>query len=255
MPMQRDRHKAVWLRMLAIKEIRMARDTQKFLKKQAREIAAAFKKSGHSGAENAAENGQTQWMRVLIPNYTVTIRDFSQYLLDQLGEKSRKASFSDLTTTFISRQSAYKAKILTTTTKEIISHTIRKGQEDGLSVEAIAKNLVNNISDSTISRGRAAIIARTETHMAAGYAMQAQAATIGYPVTKTWVAVEDDRTRPTHSEVDGTTIGNDEYFDVGNDRLLYPGDPDGSPEEVINCRCTLVYEPAGNIFSEAIFDE
>lgn len=253
--MQRERHKAVWLRMLAVKEIRLARDTQKLLKKQAREIAAAYKKGGHAGAETAAAQSQTDWFRVLVPNYTVTIKDFSQYLLDQLGQKSRKASFTDLTTSFIARQSAYKSKILTDTTKEIATRVIQSGERDGLGVEEIAKNLVNAISDSSLSKGRAAIIARTETHMAAGYAMQAQASDLGYPVTKTWVAVEDDRTRETHSAVDGTTIGNNEYFDVGSDRLLYPGDPDGSLDEIINCRCTVIVEPAGNIFSEEFIDE
>lgn len=254
MPMQRERHKAVWLRMLAVKEIRLARDTQKLLKKQAREIAAGYRKGGHAGAETAADNAQTDWLKVLIPNYTVTIRDFSQYVLDQLGEKNRKASFTDLTTSFISRQGARKAKMLTETTKELVTRIIRKGEEDGLGVEAIAKNLINNISDATISKGRAATIARTETHMAAGYAMHAQAATIGYPVTKTWVAVEDERTRPTHAAVDGTTINNDEYFDVGADRMLYPGDPDASAEEVINCRCAFTVDRAGNIFSEEIVE-
>ena len=31
----------------------------------------------------------------------------------------------------------------------------------------------------------------------------------------------------------------DEKFQVGDDVLAYPGDPSGSPEEVINCRCAI----------------
>jgi hypothetical protein len=40
--------------------------------------------------------------------------------------------------------------------------------------------------------------------------------------------------------LDGQTVGLEEYFDVGGDQLAYPGDPDGSPEETINCRCTVI---------------
>lgn len=251
--MQKERHKAVWLRMLAVREIRMARDVQRLLKKQAREIADAYRRGGHADAETAADRLESDWHKVLIPNYTVTMRDFASYLLTQLGLKGVKANFSDLTTTFIGREALRKAKGLTKTTKEIITRTVQSGQEEGLGNEKIATNIVKSVG-GVVSQGRAHTIARTETHMAAGYGMQAQASQVQFPIKKIWVAVEDNRTRETHSFVDGTELPMDDYFDVGDDRLLYPGDPDGSPEETINCRCTLIYEPAGNIFSEESYE-
>jgi hypothetical protein len=33
-------------------------------------------------------------------------------------------------------------------------------------------------------------------------------------------------------------------FDVGPDQLMYPGDPTGLPENVINCRCEMKFEEA-----------
>lgn len=62
----------------------------------------------------------------------------------------------------------------------------------------------------------------------------------GITITKTWVATLDDVTRETHAEADGQEVSIDEPFSVGGDELMFPGD-DGSPEETINCRCTLVY--------------
>lgn len=62
--------------------------------------------------------------------------------------------------------------------------------------------------------------------------------------TKTWLATPDDRTRETHVEADGQTVPMDAQFDVGGEMLDYPGDPSGSDDEVINCRCTVIYEEA-----------
>jgi hypothetical protein len=62
--------------------------------------------------------------------------------------------------------------------------------------------------------------------------------------TKTWLATPDDRTRETHVEADGQTVPMDGQFDVGGELLDYPGDPSGSDEEVINCRCTVIYDEA-----------
>lgn len=68
-------------------------------------------------------------------------------------------------------------------------------------------------------------------------------------LTKTWVAVLDSATRPEHVEADGQEVPVDEPFEVGGEDLMYPGDDSGSPENVINCRCTAVYSD-GSEYSE-----
>ena len=60
---------------------------------------------------------------------------------------------------------------------------------------------------------------------------------MGIEIQKEWVCTHDDRTRPSHLELDGERRDLDEEFSNG---LQYPGDPDGDPSEVYNCRCTLV---------------
>lgn len=250
--MQAQRHKAVWLRMLAIKEIRFKRDTQKMLKLQAKQIAKAYSKGGQADAELLIDSAEPTWGRVLVANYAAIIRDFSSYLLAQLTDKNKKANFTDLVQSFITREAVRKAKGLTKTTKEDLTRVLARAQSQGIATEAVARQISKDMS--ALSVGRAATIARTETAMAANYAMFATANEVEFKKNKVWVAVEDDRTRETHSFVDGTELEMDDYFDVGNDRLLYPGDSSGSPEEVINCRCTLIYVPVGNIFSEAEYE-
>lgn len=57
---------------------------------------------------------------------------------------------------------------------------------------------------------------------------------------KQWVSRHDNATRPTHLEVDGTVIPITQPFIVGGYSLDRPGDRSGPPEEVFNCRCSLV---------------
>ena len=68
----------------------------------------------------------------------------------------------------------------------------------------------------------------------------ARAAADGIILDKEWIETNDKRTRHTHRHkpvgVGGEIVGQDEAFSNG---LMYPGDPNGRPEEVYNCRCTV----------------
>lgn len=69
--------------------------------------------------------------------------------------------------------------------------------------------------------------------------------------SKTWQSIIDEKTRrpegshtEDHVTIHNTTIGIDEYFVLParngkTDFMLYPSDPSGSPENIINCRCKL----------------
>lgn len=92
---------------------------------------------------------------------------------------------------------------------------------------------------------RATRVARTEVHAAAEAGSLAQVKYAGYEtdqVTKEWVSTHDIRTRLTHSLADGQRVGLDEPFDIGGHFLLFPGDPSGPADEIINCRCTALYD-------------
>ena len=61
---------------------------------------------------------------------------------------------------------------------------------------------------------------------------------MGNSITKIWIATLDNRTRDSHAALDGAEIALDEIFDNGCSR---PRDPNGTPEEICNCRCSLKY--------------
>ena len=53
---------------------------------------------------------------------------------------------------------------------------------------------------------------------------------------KVWIATPDERTRESHLDIDGEEVDIEQEFSNG---LMYPADPNGEPEEVWNCRCSM----------------
>ena len=127
---------------------------------------------------------------------------------------------------------------------EQINRIIGEGfLEDGLSQREIAKRIREKAPQ--ISKSRAALITRTETHSAVGHAQHAYHEvlrdSIGVNMSKRWVSTADGRTRSAHAAANGQTVEMDEDFLVGGARMRFTGDPRGGARNVINCRCTVVY--------------
>lgn len=59
---------------------------------------------------------------------------------------------------------------------------------------------------------------------------------------KIWTSQRDDRVRPAHWDADGQEQPLAEPFIVDDEELFYPGDPNGSPGNVINCRCYITFD-------------
>lgn len=59
-------------------------------------------------------------------------------------------------------------------------------------------------------------------------------------IRRVWKATRDGRTRDTHAVLEGESVGlNEPFVTFTGRRLMYPGDPQGGPSEVINCRCVV----------------
>lgn len=118
-----------------------------------------------------------------------------------------------------------------------IMDVIQESMNQQLGAQATADQIRKRFNE--ISNGRAKTIARTETGAAYGFSREEamQAAGIRY---KEWLATPDDKCRETHRAADGQVVEIDSAFDVGGSALMYPCDPDGPPEEIINCRCVQI---------------
>ena len=128
---------------------------------------------------------------------------------------------------------------ITDTTYRDIESIVTQGIQDGLSERQIGK-LIDAVAP-TKSASRAQTIARTETHAAAMASAQASAEATGIEMVREWVASGGERTREAHDAASGQVVGMNEPFIVDGEELMYPGDPNGSAANVVNCRCAVVF--------------
>lgn len=128
---------------------------------------------------------------------------------------------------------------------DLINAELRQSALDGDDVYHQARRVdaILKVTGSQRWPNRAKVIAVTEVNrayaasiLAGGYQSQADE---GRQLFKRWDSSRDSRVREWHRAADGQVRALGTAFSVGPDQLQYPGDPDGLPHNVINCRCTL----------------
>lgn len=122
--------------------------------------------------------------------------------------------------------------------KKQITSSITSGILQGRPIDEIAQDLMIRISgmnkNSAIRAARTATTGAQNAGRLDGYNAAAER---GIKLKKQWLATFDGRTRHSHAALDGATVDRDKKFDNG---CIYPGDPNGKPEEIYNCRCTMI---------------
>lgn len=126
------------------------------------------------------------------------------------------------------------------TTWEKVQEAIIDGEAAGESIDGISKRIGRVFEQAKGYRSR--MIARTETIGAANAGALAGAEQSGVVEKKVWLAAMDHRTRSTHVTADGQKVAMKAKFAVGASRMDHPGDPAGGASEVVNCRCTMLFE-------------
>jgi hypothetical protein len=96
---------------------------------------------------------------------------------------------------------------------------------------------VDGVYDN-MDKARAVIVARTESCASLNYGTQITYSAEGVE-KKEFLAVRDGRTREDHAGADGQIVGINDPFNVGGEKMMYPGDPNCSAFNVVNCRCTI----------------
>lgn len=131
---------------------------------------------------------------------------------------------------------------VTHTTENDIRRIVANARVEGLSERDTAK-LIRHAAPIK-SASRAQTIARTEAHGSSQGISLDVANKTDIPMVKVWLTNISDRTRDQHIDADGQKRPLNQPFDVDGEAMEYPGDPAGSAENVINCRCVIGYEVA-----------
>lgn len=119
-----------------------------------------------------------------------------------------------------------------------IQSVMTQGILQGESIQKISKRLAVTVGEkNAYSHYRAARTMTTSAENAGRLNSYKRAEDMGIKMGKTWLAAHDNHTRASHREYDGMTIPLKDEFAPN---LMFPGDPDGDPAEVYNCRCSLV---------------
>lgn len=173
-----------------------------------------------------------------------------------LETKADEESFFDrVVAVFAEMFGARKIEAISDTTREQVRQIVLQGQLEGQGILDIATRIREAIPSA--SRTRAAVIARTEAHGSSNFAVNETAKLSRRPLMKEWVSVDDHRTRDfgegdgivdeySHRAMNGQKVPMDQAFQVPRrngttEHLMFPGDPNGSPGAVINCRCVVAY--------------
>ena len=171
-------------------------------------------------------------IRLSLPLYTAAMDRGGSAVLSEIGSD---AAFDRLAPNVSARLAQLTRKI--TRIDDTIERQLRESLVEGLKAGEGIPQLAKRVSQvMEASRTRAATIARTETGSAfsSGRVEGMRQAGIS---KQQWLTAHDEHVRESHANQDGDIESIDGTFKNG---CRYPNDPEGLPEEIINCRCTVV---------------
>lgn len=126
--------------------------------------------------------------------------------------------------------------------RQHIQSSVLQGLLQGESMDKIARRMRDVCGMDARAAIRNARTATTGAENAGKLDSMRRAKGLGVELKKLWLATRDSRTRDSHVLLDGEMVDVEEKFSNG---CMYPGDPDGAPAEVYNCRCAMRSKVAG----------
>lgn len=178
-------------------------------------------------------------------------KDFFDDLMAILGVNVPEGEFirlwRDVSREWLTVNILTKINSIAQTTQRAIAKVIERAINEGSSILEISRE-IRQQSLGEINKNRSVLIARTETISAMNRGRRLSMYTSNLLWNKKWIDTPDERTRLSHRAIaqeDWRPL-DQPYWLVNKSGSLEPadcpGDPRLSPENVIQCRCTEVYE-------------
>lgn len=218
-----------------------------------REGADGYERNGEDALDASVRAHRAEVESTLRGDYESAWEVFSGRVLDGIeqrhggrGRWQRKdrteEAVEEAKRQFIAEALSDRVDKIMRTTRNQMRAIITRSIADGVGVDEIGRRIRNAAPE--IARARSEVIARTETHSASMGAQNAAAEASDVTVLKGWISAGDDRTRDDefdHVFADNEQIAVGELYQATGEPMRYPGDPNGSPGNIILCRCGEEY--------------
>lgn len=245
----------------------------------ANDAESIYRKNGKVNSQELANNYYPEFLKEVRDIMRKTTKEFSFDLRDDLQKKGLdfglelkqitdknineklkqvNTELQNEQTFFIANTSEEQAKFITQTNAKEIELAILQEEVKFANQKAlpewiiISRNLKINLLDR--SQARSELIASTVVGLTESWSRNEEAELLqdseleidGKPiqVLKTWIAVLDKRTRPSHAQADFQQVPVDGVFNIGGSQAKYPRDENLPAEESIGCRCIADYNNA-----------
>ena len=165
---------------------------------------------------------------------TKNTKKFNPFFSEEWAKFIREVYQRDLANKIVSVKSTIAKEI-----KRIVDNSIAEGE----AVPDITAKIDETVNSNQFYMWQAERVARTEVGSAMNQANDVAVNALDIDVVKQWSASLDGRERASHRRANGEVKEKNEPFSIG---LQRPHDPDAPANEVINCRCVLLYQPKKN---------
>lgn len=179
---------------------------------------------------------QTAFRKALMPLIQASLVDAGRVALSDMGLKPDEFDVNNPAIHLFLKAREKKIDAIPETTYADLKGSLDEGVAAGENIAQLQERVLHIMGGKIESTPET--IARTEVVSSMNAGTHSAWKGSGVVDKRQWLATLDKRVRDTHAEAHGQTVGIDEPYNVGGEDLMYPGDPAGSGENVINCRCS-----------------
>ena len=231
-------------------------------KKITPQIQGYYQREYYKGVDNFIQSGRTDYQSLfqygIVKNiYTEMYKSiglrfanwyytkYEKYIVKKTTSQSKLQIWESYFSNYASQVAAVNVSLVSGTAKKTLIKITQRLMSDPefmmLGADEKARILRNQFKQ--YSKVQATRLVRTESNRIANFATQTSALDLfgEENLEKTWIHSMGLNERPWHADLNLKTIPYREYFNVGSDKMFRPGE--GSAENIINCRCTINYQP------------
>lgn len=170
---------------------------------------------------------------VALPLHTKTIVDAGKDAATRIGSAF---DVNEQVRAYISKKTMKFAEEVNETTKENLKATLSQGIEEGETIEELKKRVEHTFDVRKGAGARAIAMTETAASVNGGWLEAFKQSKV--IEKKEWYhAGSSLNDRPEHIAISGEKVDLDNKFSNG---LMFPGDPNASPDETVNCKCIIL---------------